>query len=136
MGVLRIPDENQTITDHSAIAEYLAAVGIKYEQWQPTHSLAEDAPEAEILEAYKDEIEQLKESGGYVTADVIAVNPQTPNLDAMLAKFDREHWHDEDEVRFVIHGRGLFHIKPTRSFLGEISRPLPCDPGPSTSGRN
>ena len=32
----------------------------------------------------------------------------------MLAKFDREHWHDEDEVRFVIHGRGLFHIKPSQ----------------------
>ncbi len=32
MGVLRIPDENQTITDPKAIAEYLAAIGIKYEQ--------------------------------------------------------------------------------------------------------
>src|SRR5688500_19112385 len=28
----------------------------------------------------------------------------------MLAKFDREHWHDEDEVRFIISGSGLFHI--------------------------
>jgi len=101
MGVLRIPDENQTITDPNAIAEYLADIGIKYEQWQSAHPLAEDAPETAILDAYKDEIEKLKESGGYVTADVIAVNPQTPNLDAMLAKFDREHWHDEDEVRFV-----------------------------------
>ena len=33
----------------------------------------------------------------------------------MLAKFDREHWHDEDEVRFVIHGRGLFHIHPRQN---------------------
>jgi 1,2-dihydroxy-3-keto-5-methylthiopentene dioxygenase len=30
----------------------------------------------------------------------------------MLAKFSREHWHDEDEVRFVVRGRGLFHIHP------------------------
>ena len=30
----------------------------------------------------------------------------------MLDKFNREHWHDEDEVRFVIQGRGLFHIRP------------------------
>ena len=28
----------------------------------------------------------------------------------MLAKFNREHWHDEDEVRFIIEGRGIFHI--------------------------
>jgi 1,2-dihydroxy-3-keto-5-methylthiopentene dioxygenase len=30
----------------------------------------------------------------------------------MLAKFNSEHWHDEDEVRFIISGRGLFHIRP------------------------
>jgi 1,2-dihydroxy-3-keto-5-methylthiopentene dioxygenase len=30
----------------------------------------------------------------------------------MLAKFNREHWHDEDEVRFIIEGRGLFHVHP------------------------
>jgi enolase-phosphatase E1 len=29
----------------------------------------------------------------------------------MLARFDREHWHDEDEVRFVLEGRGVFHIR-------------------------
>ena len=37
---------------------------------------------------------------------------RTPNLDAMLAKFSREHWHDEDEVRFIVEGRGLFHVHP------------------------
>jgi 1,2-dihydroxy-3-keto-5-methylthiopentene dioxygenase len=30
----------------------------------------------------------------------------------MLAKFASEHWHDEDEVRFIIQGRGLFNIRP------------------------
>jgi 1,2-dihydroxy-3-keto-5-methylthiopentene dioxygenase len=48
-----------------------------------------------------------------VTADVIDVSPTTPGLDAMLAKFNREHWHDEDEVRFIIAGHGLFHIHST-----------------------
>jgi enolase-phosphatase E1 len=47
-----------------------------------------------------------------VTADVIDVRPETPNLDAMLAKFSREHWHDEDEVRFILEGRGVFHVHP------------------------
>ena len=63
-----------------------------------------------MLEAYAHQIETLKPRGGYVTADVIDVKPDTPNLDAMLAKFNSEHWHDEDEVRFIIEGRGLFHI--------------------------
>jgi hypothetical protein len=30
----------------------------------------------------------------------------------MLNKFSSEHWHDEDEVRFIVEGRGLFHIHP------------------------
>jgi len=45
-----------------------------------------------------------------VTADVIDVRPETPNLDAMLAKFSKEHTHSEDEVRFILQGRGVFHI--------------------------
>jgi 1,2-dihydroxy-3-keto-5-methylthiopentene dioxygenase len=45
-----------------------------------------------------------------VTADVINVNRATPGLEEMLQKFCREHWHDDDEVRFIIHGRGVFHI--------------------------
>ena len=59
-------------------------------------------------------VEALKARGGYQTADVIDVRPDTPNLEAMLAKFTREHWHDEDEVRFIIEGRGLFHVHPRR----------------------
>jgi len=47
-----------------------------------------------------------------VTADVIDVKPDTPGLDTMLAKFNIEHRHDEDEVRYIIAGRGLFHIHP------------------------
>ena len=56
----------------------------------------------------RSEIEEMKRRGGYVTADVIDVNPATPNLDVMLAKFDKEHTHDEDEVRFILAGRGIF----------------------------
>ena len=65
-----------------------------------------------MLEAYKPEIDRLKAQGGYVTADVIDVRPETPNLDAMLAKFSSEHWHDEDEVRFILEGSGIFFIHP------------------------
>ncbi len=112
MAIVTIPDEDRTIKDPHEIADYLASIGIDYERWEPSHPIAAGAPAEEILAAYSDEIEKLKARGGYVTADVIDVNPHTPNLDAMLAKFNREHWHDEDEVRFIIHGRGLFHIHP------------------------
>ena len=112
MAVLRIPDQGQTLTDTGEIARRLANVGIEYERWEPSRLIAPDAPAGEILAAYAPEIERLKALGGYTTADVIDVKPETPGLEAMLAKFNREHWHDEDEVRFIVQGQGLFHIHP------------------------
>lgn len=112
MAVLTIPEQQRTLTDSTQIKQYLAGCGIDYEQWAPAHPVAIDATPEQILEAYSDEIEKLKARGGYVTADVIDVSPSTTGLDEMLAKFNREHWHDEDEVRFIIAGRGLFHIRP------------------------
>lgn len=112
MAVVRIPDENRSLTDRAEIARYLASIGIDYERWEPGEPVATSAPAEEILSAYAPQIEKLKVQGGYVTADVIDVNPQTPGLDAMLAKFNVEHWHDEDEVRYIVAGRGLFHIHP------------------------
>jgi 1,2-dihydroxy-3-keto-5-methylthiopentene dioxygenase len=113
MAALKIHPEGRTVSEDRAVAECLAEVGIDYERWEPAHAVADDAPAEEVLAAYADEIERLKARGGYVTADVIDVKPQTPGLEALLAKFSREHWHDEDEVRFIIAGRGLFHIHGT-----------------------
>ena len=110
MALVTILDEDKTITEREAIAAYLNLHGIDYEQWTPAHPVAADAPPEEILRAYAKEIDELKARGGYVTADVIDVNPDTQGLEAMLKKFSSEHWHDEDEVRFIIAGHGLFHI--------------------------
>ena len=112
MAIIKIPAENATIGDRQGVTDFLAARGIDYERWTPEHPVAPDAPAEEILNAYRHEIDALKDRGGYVTADVIDVKPDTPNLDMMLAKFSREHWHDEDEVRVILEGRGLFHVHP------------------------
>ena len=112
MALVTILDQDKRLTDREAITAYLKTCGIDYEQWTPSHPVALDAPAADILHAYSTEIDELNARGGYVTADVIDVNPETPGLDVMLTKFSREHWHDEDEVRFVISGHGLFHIHP------------------------
>jgi 1,2-dihydroxy-3-keto-5-methylthiopentene dioxygenase len=120
MAIVKTFTNAGAIRDRAAITRHLEAIGIDYEQWEPTHPVAADAPAEEILRAYTPEIERLKARGGYVTADVIDVNPGTPNLDQMLAKFNREHWHDDDEVRFIIDGRGLFHIHSTQNQVTAI----------------
>ena len=112
MASITIHDENRRLDDPNEIREFLAPFGIWYERWDVEGRIGPDATNEEILEAYAPEIERLKEQGGFVTADVINVKADTPNLDAMLDKFNKEHTHSEDEVRFTVSGRGIFHIHP------------------------
>ena len=112
MALVRIPAEGRTISEHAEVAAFLAARGIEYERWVADEPVETSASADAVLGAYRRQIADLKRTGGYVTADVIDVTPATPGLDAMLAKFSSEHWHDEDEVRYIIEGHGLFHIRP------------------------
>ena len=112
MATITIADENQSLNDPQQISDFLAPFGIWYEKWDVEERVGADATNEEILDAYQPEIDRLKEQGGFQTADVISVSPKTPGLEEMLAKFDKEHTHNEDEVRFTVSGRGLFHIHP------------------------
>jgi 1,2-dihydroxy-3-keto-5-methylthiopentene dioxygenase len=111
MAVLRFPEESpQSIIESEAeVRSTLAGLGIEYERWS-LDRVGADCSADEVLDAYRTEIEEMKQRGGYVTADVIDVNPSTPNLETMLAKFDKEHTHSEDEVRFILAGRGIFFL--------------------------
>jgi 1,2-dihydroxy-3-keto-5-methylthiopentene dioxygenase len=112
MARIRIQDENREITGADEIRAFLKPFGIWYEKWDVEGRLPAEATNEQILETYAPEIERLKQAGNFVTADVINVNPATPNLDALLAKFSKEHTHSEDEVRFTVKGAGVFHIHP------------------------
>jgi 1,2-dihydroxy-3-keto-5-methylthiopentene dioxygenase len=112
MATVNVRDDNRVLTNPEEISAFLAPFGIWYRRFEGTDSLPDNPTDQEILEAYKEPIEQLKAEGGYVTADVINVRPETPGVEAMLNRFNKEHWHDEDEVRFIVHGNGLFHIHP------------------------
>ncbi|MCG3125825.1 MAG: Acireductone dioxygenase [Phycisphaerae bacterium] len=112
MATLRIPEQSRTLSDAAEIVAFLRPFGMTYERWPLEERVSPDASSDQILAAYAPEIDELKRRGGYVTADVINVTPDTPGLDALLNKFNKEHRHSEDEVRFIIKGQGLFHIHP------------------------
>ena len=85
---------------------------------QPTRSLgAEDLREFGVvhqrlpIEARTGEMARIKRERGYVEEDEVALMPDTPNLDAICAKFDKEHFHTLDEVRFVVDGEGIFDVR-------------------------
>ncbi len=56
-------------------------------------------------------IDAIKREHGYVDEDVVTLDPEMPNLDAICAKFDKEHFHTEDEVRLVLDGEGIFDVR-------------------------
>jgi 1,2-dihydroxy-3-keto-5-methylthiopentene dioxygenase len=112
MATVTLRDAQQTLTDEGEISAFLRPFGIWYRRFEGVDQLPESPTDPEILAAYDAPIRELMAEGGYVTADVINIKPEVPGLETMLNKFNKEHWHDEDEVRFIVHGRGLFHVHP------------------------
>lgn len=112
MASISIPAQQRRIDDAREVAEFLARAGLAYERWPVEGRIAPGADAAAVLQAYAPEVERLKRAGGYVTADVIDVSAQTPGLEAMLARFNKEHSHSEDEVRFILDGAGIFFVRP------------------------
>jgi 1,2-dihydroxy-3-keto-5-methylthiopentene dioxygenase len=109
MAILEFRGE--TISDPSVIKTTLKTYGIPYECWGVR--TMDDATAEGVLATYQADINQLKSERDYVTEDVIALDPSTPNLDALLAKFSDEHHHTDDEVRFTVAGEGVFEINVT-----------------------
>lgn len=56
-------------------------------------------------------IDRIKREHGYVDEDFVELAPETPNLETICAKFDKEHFHTEDEVRAVVEGAGIFDVR-------------------------
>jgi len=112
MAIVTRLDDGTVLEDPLGIGEFLGRFGIWYRRFEEVVRLDEGASDREILDAFAEPIAALEAEGGYTTADVIDVHPDTPNLGAMLARFNKEHWHDEDEVRFIVGGSGVFHIHP------------------------
>ncbi len=110
MATLRIRDEERVIRQPDAIRDFLARHGLWYRRLGELPELPDD--DAAILRAFEAPLRELRTSGGYAEADVVRIRPETPDVDAMLRRFEREHTHDDDEVRIIVDGRGLFHVHP------------------------
>ncbi len=93
-----------------AIKAKLLEIGVKFERWQAAVELHPGASPESVLAAYKGDIEQLMQAGGYQSVDVVSLHPEHPDRIAMRQKFLNEHTHSEDEIRFFVAGSGLFTI--------------------------
>jgi 1,2-dihydroxy-3-keto-5-methylthiopentene dioxygenase len=112
--VLRLQDQGRKeISDPKEIKKFMNDRGIIFEQWEASQPLKDSDSQETILKAYEHELGPYMKKHGYVNADVINVHKDTPNIEAIRAKFLSEHTHAEDEVRFFVDGEGefFFHLK-------------------------
>ncbi|MFB2892614.1 acireductone dioxygenase [Aerosakkonemataceae cyanobacterium BLCC-F50] len=125
MAKLRLAD-GTIHTDWLTISNELSPLNIQLNYWSvgedpQLHHLLEqeslnDEEKEQVLTALDGYFEQLQQTANYQSRDLIVLHPETPNLDALLAKFDRIHTHADDEVRYIIDGEGIFgFVRPDGS---------------------
>lgn len=119
MATLTFVNSKRTVTDPAEVSKVLKAANVIYEKWGTERLPANlssrnlsDGEKQALLKAFDAEIQGLYKTRGYKTADVVTLYPDTPNIDVMLAKFDKNHFHTDDEVRFIVQGRGVFTLFP------------------------
>ncbi len=119
MARLVFRNSGKVMEDTEEIKNFLSKYGVIYDVWE-IDRLPEDVRkkydideenQKTIIEAYKPELDELKQKMGYITEDIVVLSDKTPNLDALMEKFKREHHHIDDEVRFVVDGSGIFPVK-------------------------
>ena len=112
------------LTEDAEITTFLEKHGIAFERWEiPSHiqglaqkPLLSDEEKSQVLEAFRPKLDELAETQGYVDSDMVCLSPETPGLHDALGKFDLEHYHTDEEVRFIVDGRGVF------GFVGDDGR--------------
>lgn len=125
MAILKLED-GTTYTKLEDITRELASLNVQLNYWtvgeetQIRQLLAQEilteAEKEQVLKSLDRYFEQLQQTAGYQSRDLIVLHPNTPNLDTLLAKFDRCHTHADDEVRYIIDGEGIFgFVRPDGS---------------------
>lgn len=120
MATVNVLEKKQKLTRSADIGEFLQRQGIAFQRWpmpvclkllrgQPVLTEAE---KAQVLKGYQKHLDTEAKQRGYVQADMVVLSPATPGLMEILARFDKTHFHDDDEVRYIFDGEGVFGFEP------------------------
>jgi 1,2-dihydroxy-3-keto-5-methylthiopentene dioxygenase len=117
MARLKLEDD-RVIHDLDGIQQALAPLGVQVRHWPTGDDPAlrglldapalDDAQKEQVLAGLDHYFQQLREQDGYQARDLIVLHPDVPGLDAALQKFAPAHTHDDDEVRYIVDGEGVF----------------------------
>ncbi|MUG96554.1 cupin domain-containing protein [Scytonema sp. UIC 10036] len=125
MAILQL-ENGTTYTQLSNIVRELVPLNIQINRWPIVddpklkailaQEVLSDAEKEYVLTALNIYFQQLLQTAGYQSCDLIVLHPGVPNLDALLSKFDRCHTHADPEVRYIIAGEGVFgFVRPDGS---------------------
>ena len=112
MAIVRVPHLGGTFIMPAQIEIFLAGIGVEYHCWPGAEPLFPPATPAQILNAYRPQLENYKSAHGFASYDVIELTAETPGIEDMLGLFSKEHWHDQEEARLIVAGRGVCNIHP------------------------
>lgn len=111
-----IQTKSATLQDEEGIKTFLQKKGILYAKYKAPEALSpllsqkslNDAEKEEILSGLSYRFDQLQKEHGYKANDLVVLHDEVPGISEMLAKFDKLHYHTDEEVRYIIDGTGIF----------------------------
>jgi len=92
---------NKVLTHLEDIAATLAEQGIHFDRWQTAAPIRAGASHEEVIDAYREQIDQLMTERGDTTGDVISLDRDHPQKAELRARFLDEHRYSEDEQSIV-----------------------------------
>ncbi|MDR3415663.1 MAG: cupin [Nevskia sp.] len=124
MSELRVYEESgKPVATHQSfedIRAVLEKVGVQFERWEAGRHLDAQATQDEVIEAYRTSVNRLMNQYGFKSVDVISMQPDNAQKEALRQKFLSEHTHDEFEVRFFVDGEALFYIRDGGKIYGVL----------------
>lgn len=104
------------LTDLDAIQPILARLGVQVKHWPTAPEVADLLAAASLTDPQKEQVlvghdryfAELQRDAGYQSRDLIVLHADIPNLDQALSRFSPAHTHDDDEVRYIVDGEGVF----------------------------
>lgn len=100
----------KVLTHLEDIAPTLAEVGVRLERREASGLISAGASPQDVMTAYRPYIDRLRQERGHAVFEVISVSSDHPEETEKRARILEEHQHGEDEMLFVVAGRGLLNL--------------------------
>jgi len=83
---------------------------VQLERWPTPAALSDSANQEDVLAAYSNEVQRLREQYQFQSVDVVSLGPDHPQKTEFRQKFIAEHRHADFEIRYFVDGTGLFYL--------------------------